>query len=213
MTQSTAHAHPSHPPSSAHPHRRTPSFNPPKVKSARPTLHRRSTTHHSILKLGSGQPKQQSVVHENSHSEMAASFLNFWYVVIFLILLVCLSANPLHSTHSLFLRLTLSCSAMCERQITVPDNSLLYCSERSVFAYKNLSLPPPNWDYLLTLSCLQLPSKRLLQTIVGFLPYYFSVPSYDSSRLTSHVTTNHCASHDSHSSTSQFCHPDTGRPS
>ena len=141
MTQSTAHAHPSHPPSSAHPHRRTPSFNPPKVKSARPTLHRRSTTHHSILKLGSGQPKQQSVVHENSHSEMAASFLNFWYVVIFLILLVCLSANILHSAHSLFLRLTLSCSAMCERQITVPDNSLLYCSERSVFAYKNLSLP------------------------------------------------------------------------
>ena len=138
MTQSTAHALPSHP------HRRTPSFNPPKVKSARPTLHRRSTTHHSIFKLGSGQPKQ-SVVQDNSHSEMAASFLNFWYViiinVIFLISLFALSANTLHSAHSLFLRLTLSCSAMCERQITVPDNSLLYCSERSVFAYKNLSLP------------------------------------------------------------------------
>ena len=144
MTQSTAHVLPSHPPSSSsHPHRRTPSFNPPKVKSARPTLHRRSTTHHSIFKLGSGQPKQ-SVVQDNSHSEMAASFLNFWYVtsnVISLILPVCLSANILHSAHSLFLRLTLSCSAMCERQITVPDNSLLYCSERSVFAYKNLSLP------------------------------------------------------------------------
>ena len=142
MTQSTAHVLPSHPPSSSsHPHRRTPSFNPPKVKSARPTLHRRSTTHHSIFKLGSGQPKQ-SVVQDNSHSEMAASFLNFWYVtsnVISLILPVCLSANTLHSAHSLFLRLTLSCSAMCERQITVPDNSLLYCSERSVFAYKNLS--------------------------------------------------------------------------
>ncbi|KAE8146319.1 life-span regulatory factor-domain-containing protein [Aspergillus avenaceus] len=65
----------------------------PKLRTARPALHRKGTSfvNHSISKLGAGHPRQYEP------DEMAASFLNF--------------------------------CAMCERQITVPDNSLLYCSE------------------------------------------------------------------------------------
>lgn len=81
MTQNTAHA--LHPPSSHLHHRRTHSSHAPKVRAVRPTLHRRGTTNYSIHKLGSGQPKQSVKDDDDDddcHSEMAASFLNFWYV-------------------------------------------------------------------------------------------------------------------------------------
>ncbi|PLB50431.1 hypothetical protein P170DRAFT_143680 [Aspergillus steynii IBT 23096] len=89
MTQGHYHPH----------HRRTLSgSNVPKVRSARPALHRKGTSfvNHSIAKLGSGNPRRCES-DDDRQPEMAASFLNF--------------------------------CAMCERQITVPDNSLLYCSE------------------------------------------------------------------------------------
>ncbi|PYH94119.1 hypothetical protein BO71DRAFT_419592 [Aspergillus ellipticus CBS 707.79] len=88
MTQSNSH------------HRRTPSgSNVPKLRTTRPSLHRKGTSfvNHSISKLGSGQTTKHFELEDDRQPEMAASFLNF--------------------------------CAMCERQITVPDNSLLYCSE------------------------------------------------------------------------------------
>lgn len=65
-------------------HRRVPSpLNLNKVstvKSARPALQRKGTSlGHSISKLGSGQPKRQEK-DDSQPYEMAASFLNFWYV-------------------------------------------------------------------------------------------------------------------------------------
>ncbi|KAB8204637.1 life-span regulatory factor-domain-containing protein [Aspergillus parasiticus] len=70
----------------------------PKLRTARPALHRKGTSfvNHSISKLGAGHTRQ-SESDNDCQSEMAASFLNF--------------------------------CAMCERQITIPDNSRLYCSE------------------------------------------------------------------------------------
>ncbi|PWY92901.1 hypothetical protein BO70DRAFT_392274 [Aspergillus heteromorphus CBS 117.55] len=88
MTQSNGH------------HRRTPSgSNVPKLRTSRPSLHRKGTSfvNHSISKLGSGQTTKHFEVEDDRQPEMSASFLNF--------------------------------CAMCEKQITVPDNSLLYCSE------------------------------------------------------------------------------------
>lgn len=80
MTQSTAHTlHPSPFSSHHHQHRRTPS-NGSKLRAVRPALHRRGTTNYSIHKLGSGQAKQSVSVDDDCESEMAASFLNFWYV-------------------------------------------------------------------------------------------------------------------------------------
>lgn len=123
-------------------HRRSPSSpHAPKSKASRPVLHRRGTSgfNRSISKLGAGQPR--GPVKDDSDFDMAASFLNFWYVsgaylgflqgrscpcmlaVIFgaaVRLVLKRQANPVPS-------------AMCERQITVPNTSLLYCSERYVF--------------------------------------------------------------------------------
>lgn len=81
------------------PHRRTPSGSyAPKLRTARPALHRKGTSfvNHSISKLGAGHPRHTEP-DDDCQPDMAASFLNF--------------------------------CAMCERQITVPDNSRLYCSE------------------------------------------------------------------------------------
>lgn len=64
-------------------HRRTPSgSNATKVRTSRPALHRRGTSwvNHSISKLGSGQPNKHLQVEDDRQPEMAASFLNFWYV-------------------------------------------------------------------------------------------------------------------------------------
>lgn len=105
-----------------------------------------STKHHSPFHLQAGLWSAKAVCGSGQFplrngcqfSQLLVCYNNQCYLSY---LVVCLSANTLHSAHSLFLRLTLSCSAMCERQITVPDNSLLYCSERSVFAYKILPLP------------------------------------------------------------------------
>lgn len=71
MTQSNNH------------HRRTPSgSNVPKLRNSRPALHRRGTSwvNHSISKLGSGQVTKQLELEDDRQPEMAASFLNFWYV-------------------------------------------------------------------------------------------------------------------------------------
>ncbi|KNG88370.1 hypothetical protein ANOM_003336, partial [Aspergillus nomiae NRRL 13137] len=83
-------------------HRRSPSGSyAPKLRTARPALHRKGTSfvNHSISKLGAGHTRHSESDNE-CQFEMAASFLNF--------------------------------CAMCERQITIPDNSRLYCSERYV---------------------------------------------------------------------------------
>lgn len=72
MTQGHYHLH----------HRRTLSgSNVPKVRTARPTLHRKGTSfvNHSIAKLGSGNPRRCESEDDRQY-EMAASFLNFWYV-------------------------------------------------------------------------------------------------------------------------------------
>ena len=65
-------------------HRRSPSgSNTTKVKPARPALHRKgaSSVNHSISKLGAAPVKQTTVNHiDDDEFEMAASFLNFWYV-------------------------------------------------------------------------------------------------------------------------------------
>ncbi|KAH1489586.1 hypothetical protein LV164_001987 [Aspergillus fumigatus] len=105
MTQSNSHLH----------HRRTPSSNGSKVRTSRPTLHRKGTysVNHPISKLGSGQVRRPEP-ESDRQPDMAASFLNF--------------------------------CAMCERQITVPDNSLLYCSEscRRKDSHKPLSASFPS---------------------------------------------------------------------
>lgn len=81
-TTPSAHHHSAH---HQHQHRRTQSSNASKVRPARPTLHRRGTTTHSIHKLGSGQPRPSKDVGDDF--DMAASFLNFWYVsYLFLVL-------------------------------------------------------------------------------------------------------------------------------
>ncbi|KAE8348592.1 life-span regulatory factor-domain-containing protein [Aspergillus coremiiformis] len=80
-------------------HRRSPSGSyAPKLRTARPALHRKGTSfvNHSISKLGAGHTRLGEP-EDDRQPEMATSFLNF--------------------------------CAMCERQITVPDNSRLYCSE------------------------------------------------------------------------------------
>lgn len=72
MTQSNSHLH----------HRRTPSSNGSKVRTSRPALHRKGTysVNHSISKLGSGQVRRPEA-ESDRQPDMAASFLNFWYVV------------------------------------------------------------------------------------------------------------------------------------
>lgn len=73
-------------------HRRSPSgSNAAKVKPARPALHRKGTSsvNHSISKLGAAPVKQTTVDHtDDEEFEMAASFLNFWYVSGFLLVIL-----------------------------------------------------------------------------------------------------------------------------
>lgn len=76
MTQSNNH------------HRRTSSgSNVPKLRNSRPALHRRGTSfvNHSISKLGSGQVTKQLELDDDRQPEMAASFLNFWYVLCYIL--------------------------------------------------------------------------------------------------------------------------------
>lgn len=78
-------------------HRRSPSSpHASKPKLSRPALHRRGTSgfNRSISKLGSGQPKE--VIQDDGEFDMAASFLNFWYVltVEFLIAGPCRESCP-----------------------------------------------------------------------------------------------------------------------
>lgn len=141
MTQSNSHLH----------HRRTPSSNGSKVRTSRPTLHRKGTysVNHPISKLGSGQVRRPEP-ESDRQPDMAASFLNFWYVIARYLLLIeerwestsvpetlpIGPSGPYHccpSLHTLDIRADQLGSAMCERQITVPDNSLLYCSERCAY--------------------------------------------------------------------------------
>lgn len=116
----------------------------PKLRTARPALHRKGTSfvNHSISKLGAGHTRH-SESDNDCQSEMAASFLNFWYVSLisdrsmsswFLIPWPYHQLSPciLEALAYLKSKLTHFRSAMCERQITIPDNSRLYCSERYV---------------------------------------------------------------------------------
>ncbi|KAJ5387431.1 hypothetical protein N7509_009972 [Penicillium cosmopolitanum] len=90
-------------------HRRSPSSThyPSKPKSSRPVLHRRGTSsvNLSISKLGSGHSHSTSNSHSRSHSRSKEDESEFDMASF------------------------LNFCAMCERQITVPNNTLLYCSE------------------------------------------------------------------------------------
>ncbi|KAJ5988144.1 hypothetical protein N7481_003354 [Penicillium waksmanii] len=90
-------------------HRRSPSSThyPSKPKSSRPVLHRRGTSgvNLSISKLGSGHSHSTSNSHSRSHSRSKDDESEFDMASF------------------------LNFCAMCERQITVPNNTLLYCSE------------------------------------------------------------------------------------
>jgi hypothetical protein len=69
--------------SSHHHHRRSHSGSyAPKFRTVRPALHRKGTSfvNHSISKLGAGHTRH-SDPDDDCQPEMAASFLNFWYVL------------------------------------------------------------------------------------------------------------------------------------
>lgn len=63
---------------------------------------------------------------DDDDDDMASSFLQFWFV----------AANTSHLT-SYPTAADWVHSAMCEKQIVVPNSSILYCSERSL-------IPPPS---------------------------------------------------------------------
>lgn len=121
-------------------HRRSPTHSS-KSKATRPVLHRRGTSATvTFSKLGSGKDKDREIKPSDDDLDMA-SFLNFWYVTLIYILaswhpsildmllaVICVPFTGLFSN----IKADPVPSAMCENQITTPNNSLLYCSERYV---------------------------------------------------------------------------------
>lgn len=75
-------------------------------------------THSHGSKGSSKIAHQRDFDSEDDEESMAVSFLNYWYVVV-TINSFCLSCI-----------LTLYRSTVCEKQIIVPSNTVLYCSER-----------------------------------------------------------------------------------
>ena len=82
------------------------------------------------LSSGKGNHNSKSTHRKEVESEddesMAVSFLNYWYAID-----VCKAL----STNAILIQ---PCSAVCEKQIIVPSNAVLYCSQR----YDDPSLLP-----------------------------------------------------------------------
>lgn len=86
MTQSNGLSH----------HRRSPSGSNSSKRPARPAIHRKGTSfaNISISKLGSGQARTASTDDDRT-PEMAASFLNYWYVLRFIYTLLIIHRHLL----------------------------------------------------------------------------------------------------------------------
>ena len=110
---------------------------PPHGRSSRPTHLSKRSSSYAASKAG---PKAIYYKEEDFEDEdsMATSFLQFWY------------ASPLFAPIGSSLTDVTSNSTTCEKQIIVPNNSVLYCSER--YDNINLHLDDPSANFSAQLS-------------------------------------------------------------